>query len=622
MRAFLIVCFILLSALPVKAGDSLTNEAGSVRLISATQGLGDGAVRLGVDFTLHPGWKIYWRSPGDAGLAPKLDWAESANLADPVLSWPAPKRFELAGLQNHGYADRVILPVSAHAVDPARPVRVAVKLEYLACAQICVPMQGVLSLTLPPGPAQASAEAQAIARFQSLVPGDGARHGLTLLAVESLGTGDQSRLRVTVHAQSPLNKPDVFVEPGEIASFGAPQVDLSADRQTAYMTVAVAPGSLAQPLDSQTLTLTVTDGLASLEARQIPQPGQAPSSPLLAMLGLALLGGLILNLMPCVLPVLSIKVLGVLNAAGTVRARAAFAAGALGILVSFLLLALAAIGLKLAGQAVGWGIQFQQPWFLALMMALILGFAANLWGWFEIRLPFGLSGSAGHGLTGHFLSGMLATLLATPCSAPFLGTALGFALSQGPVEILAIFTALGLGMAAPFLILALWPGLAARLPRPGAWMVMVKKGLALILLATALWLGTVLAAVLGWGAPPQARTGTVAWVPFDAARIQEDIRAGRLVFVDVTADWCITCKVNKANVVEQGPVAQRLAGDNVVAMKADWTRPDAAIAAYLAGFGRYGIPFNVVYGPKAPQGIALPELLTDSVVLDALERAR
>jgi suppressor for copper-sensitivity B len=398
------------------------------------------------------------------------------------------------------------------------------------------------------------------------------------------------------------------------------------------------------------------------------------------MLLVAVLGGLILNLMPCVLPVLSLKLLGVVgHGGGDGRAvRLSFVAAAAGILASFLVLALGLIALKAAGLAVGWGIQFQQPAFIAGMALIVTAFACNLFGWFEIagpRLAFAAAESkaAGHGMLGHFFTGALATLLATPCSAPFLGTAVGFALARGKVEIAAIFLALGLGLALPYLAVAAFPALATRLPRPGRWMLHLRLVLGLGLVATALWLLSVLAAQRGWGAaalagalllfmalalalrprlPEAARgfapaavavlaLGAVAlpvslppgvarspmeaadgkWSVFDEAAIPQLVAEGRVVFVDVTADWCITCQANKKLVLNRGQVAERLGGGGIVSMRADWTRPDPAIARYLAKFERYGIPFNAVYGPKAPGGIPLPELLTSDAVLTALDVA-
>ncbi|MBX9633394.1 MAG: thioredoxin family protein, partial [Magnetospirillum sp.] len=418
-------------------------------------------------------------------------------------------------------------------------------------------------------------------------------------------------------------------------------VALSQDGRRATIESAVVKGTVQRPLADGPLTITLTDGGRALEATLVPAMGTgtamtaepAPESftALAAMVLIALLGGLILNLMPCVLPVLSIKVLGALSHGGAERGhvRAAFLASATGIVASFLALAAAAVAVKSAGQAVGWGIQFQQPAFLAVMIALLLLFAANLWGWFEIRLPSALmsvgnGGIAHHTLLGHFLSGAFATLLATPCSAPFLGTAVGFALARGPAEITAIFAALGLGMALPYLAMAAWPDLARRLPKPGGWMVTVKKLMGAALAATALWLMTILATQTGlWTSAPSAAAGKsdIAWTAFDQSALSQAVTDGKVVFVDVTADWCITCKVNKAAVVERGEVAKRLTGGAVLPMRADWTRPDDGIARYLASFNRYGIPFNAVYGPGAPNGIALSELLTEAEILAAMDKA-
>jgi suppressor for copper-sensitivity B len=418
----------------------------------------------------------------------------------------------------------------------------------------------------------------------------------------------------------------------------------------------------------------------------------------LAVLGLALLGGLILNLMPCVLPVLSIKLLAVLGHGGAdpAEVRRGFLASAAGIVVSFLALATAALALRATGRAAGWGLQFQEPAFLVVMAFILLLFAANLWGRFEFRLPGAVANVAGtaggaHSLSGHFLTGAFATLLATPCSAPFLGTAVGFALARGPFEIYAVFAALGVGLALPYLLVAAVPRLATALPRPGAWMGKLKRVLALALVATVIWLLVVLAAQSGpvvaglvavmlvvaavalwplpeagprmraasWlsvaglallaaggvialpsyapngaseglpsvgqttakGLPSEARSAKDGWRTFHRDAIDREVAAGRVVFVDVTADWCVTCKVNKALVLDRGEVRKRLEAPGIVAMRADWTRPDAAIADYLKSFGRYGIPFNAVYGPGRPEGLPLPELLTERAVLAALAAA-
>jgi len=679
------VLFLLLALLarPAAAAEWAENESGAVGLVAATTATGEArTLEAGLAFKLRPGWHIYWRTPGDAGYPPKIDWSGSENLGAPVLSWPAPTRFVLAGLQNHGYAGEVVLPLAVPVTDPGRPVKLAASVDYLACDKLCVPLSARLELVLPTGPAEPSAAIHDIVRFKTLVPGDGARHGLTLAAVEAIGDS----LRLTVTAAQPMERPDAFIEAPDIANFDQPKPTLSEGGRRAVLTVPVVPGTRTGELAGASMTVTVVDGQHSLEATVTPVAGAAapPTEEtgvsFLAMLGVALVGGLILNLMPCVLPVLSIKVLGAIGHGGAERGhvRTAFLASAFGILASFLALAGAAIAVKQAGQAVGWGIQFQQPAFLAAMVAVLTLFAANLWGAFEIALPSWLLNTGGgrirhHTLLGHFLSGAFATLLATPCSAPFVGTAIGFALARGPLEIVAIFAALGLGMGAPFLLVAIRPEAAIRLPKPGRWMLVLKKVLSLVLGATALWLLSVLASQAGMAAamlvggamlaslailalrgklpatvrsaagvaaaalaaaavavPLQAGFGDRAaasseaaginWTPFNPTLLAEAVESGKVIFVDVTADWCITCKVNKAAVVDRGGVAERLAG-GVLAMRADWTRPDDGIARYLASFGRYGVPFNVVYGPAARNGIPLSELLTEAEVLVALDKA-
>jgi len=398
---------------------------------------------------------------------------------------------------------------------------------------------------------------------------------------------------------------------------------------------------------------------------------------MLAILGLALVGGLILNLMPCVLPVLAIKLLGVVSKGGRSRrdVRLGFLASSAGILFTFLVLGAATVAAKAAGSAVGWGVQFQHSLFLVALALLCVLFAGNLWDLFE-TLPAKVAGKivAGdrdHGFADDFLSGVFATVLATPCLAPFLGTAIGFALAGGPVNILTVFAALGSGMALPYLLVALFPGLANRLPRPGGWMITLRRVLGFALLGTAAWLVSVLAVqagnlaalsvgaclgallillwaqrrlggfqraiarvslmtvgVLAFGPPSlfpvrgladQAPIAHGLWRPFDAAQIPKLVAEGHVVLVEVTADWCITCRVNEKLVLDRAPVVTALAQHNVVAMKADWTRPSEPIASYLAGFGRYGIPFSVIYGPDAAHGISLPEILASASVMAALK---
>jgi suppressor for copper-sensitivity B len=698
------------------SSDWTRNEQGQLRLISASPGTGgEPAVRLGLHFQLADGWKIYWRSPGEAGYPPRVDWSGSTNLESAELRWPVPHRFELFGLQTFGYGGEVVLPVDAVAADPSEPVRLRAKVDYLTCADICVPRKATLALTLPADADGASGQAHLIDRFRTRVPGEGAAAGLSLTAAELAAADGAPVLELTARAEPPFDSPDAIVEGLPETKFGKPEVSLRDGGREAVLRLAGERGKLADgPLAGERVTVTLFDGDRGLERRIVlgervaggAPPGAGASgggltwtgdgvgvAAFAGILGLAVLGGLILNLMPCVLPVLSLKLLSVVGQGGRARrqVRQSFLASAAGIVTCFLLLAAGAAGLKAAGMAVGWGVQFQQPLFLVALTLILTLFACNLFGVFEIQLPGGLTDKlaragggapdAGHrdGLAGHFATGMFATLLATPCSAPFLGTAVGFALSRGLLEILAIFLALGVGLALPYLAVAAVPALAAKLPRPGRWMIAVRRVLGVALAGTAVWLLTVLAAEDGqltalvvaglmvalgglialrlklagalrravpaaagvlalaaFAAPltlqapadarraadAGARQAADAWRPLDRAAIDRLVEQGKVVFVDVTAQWCITCQVNKRLVIDSDPVQRRLDQPRVVRMRGDWTKPSDRIAAYLASFGRYGIPFNAVYGPGAPEGIALSELLSKSAVVEAIEQAK
>lgn len=670
------------------ASEWAETDQSKVRLLAATTATGSAAtLRLGLEFQLAPGWKTYWRAPGDAGFPPRADWQGSSNVADVAMRWPAPERFELFGLDTFGYGDQVVFPLDVRVARPGEPVRLAAKVDYLICEKICIPYTADLNLTLSAGAANPSPYAHLIDRFNARVPGDGGGAGLAIERASWIG-GKDAAIVVTSRAMTPFAAPDVYVEGPDGWSFGRAEARLFDGGVRGILRLPLRAGG-TENLAGREVRLTLVDGDRSAERTLVlgaePPAAASESGGLLAILGLALLGGLILNLMPCVLPVLSLKLLGVVSHGGAARSaiRASFVASAAGILTAFAVLAAALVALKSAGLAVGWGIQFQQPAFLVFMALVVTLFAANLWGWFEIRLPdlladaaatAGASRSHAPSLGGAFVTGALATLLATPCSAPFLGTAVGFALARGPIEIFAVFAVLGIGLALPYLAVAAFPRLAQMMPRPGVWIVWLRYALGFALAGTAAWLLSILAAQIepagvvvlaalllavlfvmwrGQGGrlatmrwPALAVIALIAFVlpaRFEAASSSREIASasdlpgawrafehtdivaligeGRVVFVDVTADWCITCQVNKSLVLARGPVAARLADGAVVPVRADWTRPDERIAMYLASFGRYGIPFYAVYGPGAPDGLVLPEVLSPEAVLNAFEKA-
>ncbi|WP_374384391.1 protein-disulfide reductase DsbD family protein [Dongia sp.] len=610
-----------------------------MRLISAVTAAGSlSKIPFGVQIDLKDGWKTYWRSPGDAGFAPTIDTSGSVNVATAELAYPVPHRFELFGLQTFGYGKQVVYPLTVTPQHPGEPVSLKAKLRYLVCEQICIPYEHDLSLELPAGDAGVSSDAPLLSQYQSLVPDQGAR---ARFAVTGLAVRGQ-QLEITLRSDgAPFENPDAVIEAPNGLFFDKPVVRVDVSRQTANLSLPFERQTDGPDPASTALTITAFDGTRALEQTLVPQLFSAGSDSevaaaetagepgIVSMLLIALLGGLILNVMPCVLPVLLLKLSHVLEQVGAARRhmRLSFVASAGGIVAAFMGLAAILIAVKAAGHSIGWGIQFQQPLFLGTLALLCFVMAANIWGLFQIPIP-AIAGALGNvvdhaeprrPLLASFLTGILATILATPCSAPFVGTAVGFALSRGTVEIAAIFAALGIGLALPYLAIAAFPKLVAWLPRPGAWMRWLKRILGLSLAGTGLWLGFVLLQQTGAIATVRDTDG-IAWKKFDAATVPDLVKSGKIVFVDVTAEWCITCKANKEFVLSQEPVVSALGG--TVALKADWTRPDPAISAYLASFGRFGIPMNVIYGPSAPEGILLPELLSSDIVMKALEQAK
>ncbi|SEO14566.1 protein-disulfide reductase DsbD family protein [Palleronia pelagia] len=673
------------AAVPAATSEQATTPAVSAQLITAENGIapGSGTISAGLALDLGEGWKTYWRTPGEVGFPPEIDWAGSRNVAEVEFQWPAPERFTAFGIENFGYLDEVVFPLRIALEQPGQPAHLSAAVTLLACSDICVPQDFTLTLDLPRGASIDAESAARIADFASRVPLGAEAGGIRSAAAHV--DDEATALTVTLRRSSPFRTPDVFPELGEYASFGPPDIRLGEEGRLLWARLPILSPP-ADPTATPSLAATDTGGWAVTvtpdRLAAAPSPPYTEARAAASMSGMvwvaltAFLGGLILNVMPCVLPVLSIKLSSAmkLDGAGSARVRRGFLASAAGIVAFMWGLAAVLFALRQAGVTIGWGLQFQNPVFLALMIGILAIFAANLAGAFEIVLPAGMQtrlarvGSAG-GHVGDFLTGAFAAVLATPCSAPFLGTAIAFALAGRGTDIALVFTFLGLGLAAPYLLVAARPGLVRHLPRPGRWMIALRVVLGLLLAVTAAWLVWVLRGVAGTpamlavvgmtaglvlllslpklrgpiraglalpllglmlfgagyladaSAPRAPGAQMTDWLPFDRAAIARRVSTGEVVFVDVTADWCLTCKANKALVLDRDPVVSALAAEGVTPMQADWTRPDPAISRYLEGFERYGIPFNAAYGPAAPDGIVLPELLTTDAVMAALDDA-
>ncbi|UYB70383.1 protein-disulfide reductase DsbD family protein [Aeromonas veronii] len=620
--------------------------------------------RILLDVELESGWKTYWHSPGEGGIAPQILWDEP--VGDFQWHWPVPRHFEVAGLSTQGYQGEVRFPLSLN-YPAGQPLKGTLRLS--TCSNICILTDFPFTLAVD-GAAPVDFDF-AWAKAMSTLPQQ-------LPAETRVELGYQhNQLQLRAERAEGWQSPALFIDALEGAEFGKPALEVEGNTLIARVPVSDGWQGDAPDLRGQSLGLLLTSGEQAWQGKgTIGAPLALPnqSHSLFWLLGAALLGGLILNLMPCVLPVLALKLGSVLQhqkrEQGAVRKQ--FLAASAGIIASFWVLAAMSSLLRATQGAVGWGIQFQSAGFIGLMVLVTLLFCANLLGLFEIRLPSALSTrlatSGGNGLGGHFLQGSFATLLATPCSAPFLGTAVAFALAAPLGQLWLIFTALGIGMSLPWLLVAALPRLALWLPKPGSWMNHLRILLGLMMLGSSLWLTSLLdnhlgsyatgwlmvamllalligiiwrygmrgftlaialAALIGsplllsgaFSAQGSANVDKVVWQPLSERAITDALAQNKRVFIDVTADWCVTCKANKYNVLLRDEVQQALSAPDVVALRGDWSKPSDAIAAFLRKRGAAAVPFNQIYGPELPQGATLSPLLDKDDLLTTLHKA-
>lgn len=568
------------------------NQASQTKLLASFYQDEGGAKKLilGAHFKISEGWKIYGNDSGGIGLPPSLDFSGSKNIAKNAIIWPkAEIGKEVIGDETLNFAfykNEVVLPIEVELNDLSQETEIVVKLEYGLCKDVCILASENFSLKL----------------------------------TDEI---DEKSLQ-------------------EIQKF------------------------LDKKITSEVKSTT-------------PEKNSKPSITLISAILLAIFGGAILNIMPCVLPVLSIKLLSVIkhSNAPISRIRFAFFATIFGILSCFLVFAILAALIKLTGNSLGWGLQFQNPYFLISLIVVLVLFLGNLLGIFEINFDQLLATILNNKISEsekkknifipNFLSGVLAVLLATPCSAPFLGSAISFALTQNFTAIFLIFLCIGLGFSLPYILLFISPKLVHLLPKPGEWMLQIKQLMAGLLAATVIWLVYILSSIIG--AMPAFLAGALAisliacvkiksdflkytsialvasctfalpsslqnhqktqhefyegfWQNFDEVEIYQRVAEGKVVVVDITADWCLSCKFNKIRVLQDAEVMAKLKGGNIVAMRGDITKPNETIMNYLHKNNRFAIPFNAVYGPNAPQGLLISELLTKKELFELIEKAR
>jgi thiol:disulfide interchange protein/DsbC/DsbD-like thiol-disulfide interchange protein len=658
--------------------------------------------RLGLHLRMKEGWHTYWKHPGDSGEATTIDWVLPDGFTARPILWPQPQRISLKPLTTYGYEGDVLLLVPMRA--PATAVAgskasMTANVYWMVCEKICIPEEVALKIDVPIAgePSSPGASADLFDRFTATVPVPS--NGWQIRAAKR---GEGFILRARPPAGVRIEQPGIsfFAAAGPLIEYSAPQPVTVRDGE---LTIELTKSPYA-PKDAGRLSGVlhapagwVPGGPVAVEidapivdappvAASAPVAAERPPLTLLLALGLAFLGGMVLNLMPCVFPVVSLKILSFMQHSGDeprrVRLHGLSFAG--GVLLAFWMLAGLLLALRAAGEEIGWGFQLQAPAFVAAMAFLLFALGLSLAGVMDIgtsltRIDAG-AGRAGYRTSA--LNGMLATVVATPCTAPFMGAALGFALTQSATAALLIFTALGAGMAAPYVALSLWPALLRFLPRPGNWMVRFKQLMAFPLFATVAWLvwvfghqtgvdgilrlllGLTLVAAAAWvlgswatlheptrtrvtartvavallaagymlsaAAEPVSsevntagvQTGSgVQWEPWSEKRVAELRAEGRPVFIDFTAAWCLTCKVNERVAFSSAEV-KKIVGDRKIAMlKADWTNRDAAITRALGSFGRSGVPLYVLYeaDPLASPRL-LPEILSPGILIETFSK--
>ncbi|MCZ6673268.1 MAG: protein-disulfide reductase DsbD family protein [Verrucomicrobia bacterium] len=697
------------TAEPVRT-DNLTAE-----LVSEWKGLVPGktntvAVRLKMD----DHWHTYWANPGDSGLPTKIAWTLPEGITAGAIQWPAPQWIDFFDLVSYAYEGEVFLLVDlevADSVQAGSSVKLDAKVDWLICKEACIPGGVDLSLTLPvvttPEPSSWKSGIDATRlELPHQIPGwdlkvvdNGESFALTLVAPEAAGFAGREVTYFSLDGWVAPSEPRTSLAEGRILTLVMPKAEYEPDSEKdRFQGVLVSgiPWDNQDQLRALEVNLSFSDnatvaawvaqlaetGALATGALQFSRSDSAPLSFGMALL-FALVGGLLLNLMPCVFPVLSIKVLGFVQQAGEDASKVKFhgIVFTAGVVVSFWILAGLFLILRAAGQEIGWGFQLQTPGFVAVLASVLFLFGLNLSGVFEIGESLTGAGSklqAKSGFTGSFFSGVLATIVATPCTAPFMGSALGVIVTLSAVESMLVFTALALGVASPYLILSFFPAFLKWLPRPGAWMETFKKALAFLLYATVVWLAWVFGNQVGvngmavlllglvimgvaawiwgnWGnytkkksvrriamlvalpvvlaggwvqyqasrfeAPNYEARGSdsvgIAWETYSPETVSSMVAEGKTVYVDFTAKWCLTCQVNKKIAFGSEEVIQYFQDKSIVSLKGDWTRRDPVITRELQKFGRSGVPTNIIYRPDGSTKL-LPEVLTPGIVLEAL----
>ena len=646
-------------------------ETSKLRLISPYSQNSSKNITIGLEYQMQPGWKTYWKSPGDGGFAQNISWENSSNISDVKILWPTPIKFEILGLTSLGYQDNVTFPLEIEIENEFQDINLDLHVNYLICKEICIPGDARIFLDIPAGEKKINDNYFDVEQALSKLPEkDFSRTYLKNINANVLEGENLSTIRLQIESEKIFFNPEIFLH----TPFGLPVVQhtISYSANNKLITAEFDFNKKLISEDSFPLEVVLKDvnhNFEHLLSAQITKDiSNSTMNTFIFYILISLLAGLILNVMPCVFPILSIKLMSVFTVdQGT--ARVSFLTVALGIVSSFFLLGVCFLVLQYFNFSIAWGMQFQKPYFLIFITLIIFLFMMNMFGQFQINLPQNFSNIAFAGLGNKsffkdFFNGFFATLMATPCSAPFVGTAITAAFTQNYIIGMSIFLFMGIGMASPYLLIALFPKLVNFLPKPGIWMIYVKYFLGLLLLATVVWLSNILLnffniyflvislfvlLVITYRRkfPLFKNTITIAsiififfstslqlfqqhsssaeekdWVSFFTVDIDQLVAQDKIIFLDITADWCATCQFNKINVLNSDNIIKQFKDNSVTLIRADWTKPNERVNLFLEKYDRFGIPFNAFFSKKFPDGILLSELLSEKEIVNAINKIK
>ena len=670
---YIIIIFFFTNAFALQTNWSNGIES-QVRIISSsTHTNNQNELYLGLQYQLKKGWKTYWLSPGEGGFPQNINWSKSRNIQNIEILWPTPSEFEILGFKSLGYSDEVVFPLKTTIQNIEEETSVVLDVNYLTCKDICIPGNAHLELLIPSGIGQITEHSFIIEKSLSLIPINNLEISeLENASAKASADSDNVSIIITASSQKAFVDPKFYLD----TEFGLPVITPIINYSANYKNLK-ANFIFEKKLftkKSFNLDVIIKDNNQAFEINtdikiEEKQSKLSQNNSLIHFLLIAFIGGLILNIMPCVLPVLSIKLLSILKKSEEKHLiRKSFIITSAGIVSSFMLLALIFIILRFIGVNIGWGMQFQQPLFLIIIALILFLFALNLFGLFEFNVPSLISSRIHQKLHqtnyfSDFFNGFFATILATPCSAPFVGTAITLAFTQSYSVMMEIFFCMGVGMAAPYLLVSLFPSIAMILPKPGQWMQGIKYFLGLLLLATLAWIGSILlnhfnvyfiitssillfltslilkfykkkllillaSSIIFLSLPNfsffkfDQQIKASDWVDLTAIQIDDHIQNFDVLFVDITADWCAICQFNKINVINSSIVKEIFTKNNVIKIQGDWTKPNEKIEYFLQQHNKFGIPLNVMYSKSHPEGVVLSELLTINEIEKVLEKIR